>query len=100
MIGNYFHVGQKLIEAKNIVENDHMVETPLIFECSFPNNPTNKTKFEVPFESIRDNNIYKEELKKLKSLFYDEVESLFNKVPYTRYFKEHNRVVVFFSSDK
>ena len=43
---------------------------------------------------------YKSELKKLKSLFSDEVESLFKKVPYTRYFKEDNRGAVFFSSDK
>jgi len=101
---NYFHISNIHDSTKKIHDmnyfNDLMIEQPLIFECIFPENPTEKTRFEIPLELIRDNDIYKNDLKKLKSLFSDEVELIFNKVPYTKYFKEHNRVVVFFSSDK
>ena len=96
---NYFHISDYR-DGDMKYGKVRMIEQPLIFECTFPENPTNKTKFEVPLKLIGDNNIYKDDLKKLKTLFTDEAELLFNKVPYTRYFKEHNRVVVFFSSDE
>ncbi|MAG78548.1 hypothetical protein CL616_04245 [archaeon] len=90
----------KVIGEAKLKDNPFHVPQEIIIECIFPDNPSEQTVFEISLKDISDSQSYKGDFNNLKSLFSDEVEILFKKIPYTTYSKKTNTVWVLFNDNK